>query len=135
MTTQPCNKISVEQLSVEEQAVLRFWGQFGYTYLKDFLRGYQVRELKQHHLAPLRTCVQGMPGMPESPKELSKWATLKADKLPFALLESVAGVERRLRPPYLERDGEAAFHVDPALQSFSTPKRFPGPPFRDTKRL
>ena len=66
--------------------------------------------------------------MPESPKELSKWAAgvLKAiiDKL-----LSVAGKRRVWRsvsnaPPYLDRDGEAAFYVDLALKSFSRKKHF-----------
>ncbi|CAE7510820.1 unnamed protein product [Symbiodinium natans] len=51
--SQPCNKFSVAELSVEEQAVLAFCGKVGCTCINSNLRGYKVGDFKHGHLAPL----------------------------------------------------------------------------------
>ena len=70
--SQPCNKFSVAELSVEEQAVLAFCGKVGCTCINSNLRGYKVGDFKHGHLAPL---LQVLQGYPQSAKEMSKWGT------------------------------------------------------------
>ena len=112
------------RLSTEENAALVFWGQYGFSYINQYLRGFKVSPMKPEHLNPLRAHT----AHPASPDALAKWA---ASQLRGAVrkLPNCAGqwmLWRGMGPVPLADDAGEFFYLEPGFLAASRCKPFAG---------